>query len=205
MAAAGCNMFSYCENNPVAHSDPSGFSIWDFLEEITKAIEEELSEEEGTLSVGPSTGITIGIWGLQLTGGFSIDTSGDVVLQGSYAGGITTSTGGWNGTVYTSITNAPDVDKLNGEFFNMGGSYSYKAGNVPLTGGGDFLWFEDPQTKETYTGISGAFGFGDSIGATGERGEGHLYWGSTGTWEASRFNIFDVLYSYYDFMRGGDS
>lgn len=61
--------------------------------------------------------------------------------------------------------------------------------------------FEDTKTDQLYKGISLVAGFGKSISG-GSSGEAHILWGKTGTWNATKFNIFDKLDHLYDYVKG---
>ena len=60
-----------------------------------------------------------------------------------------------------------------------------------IAGGADLNIIPDPSQKTTYFGATTAAGFGTP------GGEFHVGWGETGTWDASRFNIFNVARDTY--------
>ena len=65
----------------------------------------------------------------------------------------------------------------------------YKAENGAA--GGDFNIIPDSALNTTYLGATTNVGFGTP------GGEFHVEWGETATWNATRFNIFDVAENVY--------
>ena len=128
---------------------------------------------------------------LSFQGGTSIDTEGEMVVQGSISGGIATGDPGKSITTYTTVTNAPSVDNLTGLGYQIGGSFGALIYDVPVTGGLDFNIIPDPDENQIYYGITENVGFGTP------GGEFHVEWGETASWEATRVNVFDIAKGLY--------
>ena len=83
------------------------------------------------------------------------------------------------------------INKLNGSGYQIGASIGAPLYGVPLSASGDFNIIPDIDLNTTYFGATTAAGFGTP------GGEFHVGWGETGTWDASRFNIFNVARDTY--------
>ena len=205
----GNNMYAYCGNNPVMYADSTGlasYSIENFTKESIKGratayrlalkiIEKVASKYDitwsGGLNISGSPGAFIG----SFQGGTAIDTKGNVALQGSYAGGVTTSAGAAI-TGYITRTNAPNIDALEGLGAQLGGSVGAPVFGVPIVLGADVNIIPDPGKKKVYTGSTGNIGFGFP-GA-----EAHVEWGETATLGGARINIFDIADQLYNRIMG---
>ena len=199
----GYNLFAYCFNNPVNMSDSTGnwpqlfkkavkWVAKNIVKPVVKKVEEVLSKVDLTYSTGinisgtPSASIFNGQIGV------SIDTKGNVAIQASAGGGLTGGTPSLSFSTYNSITNAPSIEKLNGEGYQLGGSAIVPAG-VPVAVGGDLNIIPDKENNKTYYGITLTKGV--ALGSPG--GEVHAEWGTTTTLPKTTFNIFDVARSVY--------
>ena len=146
-----------------------------------------------TYSIGGNFSGTLGIWQFDASGGISIDTKGNIGLQGSFADGPTTGTLSAAFLGYRSESNAPDIYALEKSGVNIGGSISAPVGSIPIVFGGDYNFIGDVNSKpyDGYTGQTVSVGIG--IG-----NEGHVENGYTGTFFS--FNVFDIwndIYSNY--------
>ena len=201
----GYNQFAYCFNNPVNMTDASGnWPKWiknsikwideNIASPIVNAVEETLSKADLTYSTGLNASGTFGMWTFNAQIGVSMDTKGNIAVQPSFAGGITTGVTP-SGTIssYRSITNAPSIDKLNGPGYQIGGSAIIPANNVPVAVSGDFNIIPDGNDRAYYGGTCGV---GLGVGDPG--GEFHAEWGNTGTIPSTRFNIFDVFRTFHN-------
>ena len=198
----GYNLFLYSANNPVNISDPSGHWIiksaikWiskHIVKPVVKTIQRVMSKIPATYSRGINLSGSPGIFSFNLQGGTSIDTKGNVALQGSFTGGVTTGSGA-SATLYQSITNAPSIKKLEGPAYQFGGSFGFPVYGVPLSAGGDFNIIPDSELNKTYFGMSTNAGFG-TPGL-----EFHVEWGETATWTITQFNVYEVMGDVYSMI-----
>ena len=198
----GTNMFAYCMNNPVNMSDPTGnWPQWikdavkwvadKIVKPIVKGVQEALSEVDATYSRGINISGTPSAFIFNLQAGISVDTKGNVAIQGSAGGGVTGGSPGVSITTYQSVTNAPSIDKLEGPGYQIGGSAGVPVYGVPLAAGGDFNIIPDSTLNTTYLGVTTNGGFGTP------GGEFHVEWSETATWNTTRFNVFDVAEEIY--------
>ena len=198
----GYNVYIYAANNPMNNSDPSGKWIiknaikWVAKKVVKPAIKkakEVLSKVDFTYTNGLNLNFSPSLVTFNLQGGISIDSKGNVALQGGFSGGFTTGSPGASVTAYETKTNAPSIDNLNGSSYQLGGSYGTSIGKIPVTAGADFNIIPDStDSSKYYYGATKNAGIGGSPGT-----EFHVEWGTTGTWEATKFNIFDVAENIY--------
>ena len=199
-------MFSYCFNNPLNLDDATGnWPQWvkstvkwvnkNIVKPIANKAQETLSKINGTLSKGISVGCTLGIVGITANVSVSVDTKGNVAIQGSYSWGVTSNPGFGASIGPTSmITNAPDVYKLEGEGGVVGGSLFTKVPKVGAIGfGGDLNIIPDSEYNKCYFGISSFKGIGTSEGK-----EFHAGLGGTTTFDS--FNIYEEYERFYDLI-----
>lgn len=160
---------------------------------VVKFVERKMSKVQATYSTGYAASATLfGLGEISGQFGVTMDTSGNVALQYSYAGGITTGGLGASVTRYSSITNAPGYEALNGPGYQVGGAFAFPVSGVPVAVGGDFNIIENTNDPgKSYYGITGNVGFGTP------GGEMHVLWGETQTIEGTQFNIFEVASDIY--------
>ena len=198
-------MFAYCLNNPVNLDDSEGnWPQWlkdgvkwvtkEIVKPIVKAIQNGLAEVDLTLSTGFNVSGTTSFWIFNGQLGVSVDTKGNVAIQQSFGGGLTTGEPSISGTAYASITNAPNIDKLDGPFYQVGGSIAAPVGGIPAAAGGDIVFMPDAELNKGYFGLTGNIGFG-TPGA-----EVHVEWGNTSTFSTTRFNVFDIARGIYNMI-----
>lgn len=181
-------------------SDPSGNAIikdaikWtakNIIKPIVKDAQKVIGKINFTFSKGINLSFSPSAFSFNLQTGISIDTKGNVAIQSSFAGGVTVGSPGVSFSSYKTMTNAPSIAKLNGLGVAIGGSIGTKFYSVPLYLGGDVNIIPDDLLNKRYFGITGSAG----IGTHGI--EGHVEWGSTGTYNITSFNVFDVAKSIY--------
>ena len=200
----GNNMFAYCLNNPVNMSDPSGhWPQWlkntvkwvakNIGKPVVKAFQKALSKVDLTYSTGVNVSGTQSAWSFNGQIGVSMDTKGNVAIQASGGGGVTSGTPSISVSSYRSITNAPSINELNGMGYQIGGSAIIPVGGVPVAVGGDFNIIPDQERNKAYYG--GTLTRGLAAGSPG--GEFHVEWGTTVTLPKTQFNIYDVASSVY--------
>ena len=105
-------------------------------------IQDWLAKQNLTSSLGLTIGGGAGHSTINLGGNIVFDTKGNIVIQGEFSIGATTSPVGWSGGITDSFTNAPDYSKLNGQGMNFGVSGLVPIPNCPAVGlgaGGDIL------------------------------------------------------------------
>ena len=199
---SGYNLFAYCFNNPVNMDDYCGnWPEWaknavkwvstNIVKPIVKAAQRVLSKVDLTYSTGVNVSGTPSGWIFNGQVGVSADTKGNVAVQASGGGGLTTASPGISMTSFKSVTNASSIDKLEGPYYQIGGSVAAPVEGVPLAIGGDVMFMPDTLLNKGYFGLTGNLGFG-TPGT-----EFHVEWGSTATWNSSRFNVFDVAREIY--------
>lgn len=200
----GNNMFAYCKNNPIQYMDASGtaatlvqplgngISQKDLIKEVIKKLLEpiHLTSSTGLTASGSLTGF----WGGSVQGGCSFDAQGNAAIQGAYAGGLTGGSAGLMIGGYNTITNAPNIFKLEGESCQIGGSATILLSGIPFVIGVDVNLIPDSNAGKMYFGITRTFG----IAILGAGGEGHVEWGSTGTLPGSEINHIDVIIDIFD-------
>ena len=203
----GYNIYTYCDNNPVMKTDPNGtFPQWikntvkwtteNLAKPVVKTAQKVLSKVDATYSRGINVSGTPSAFIFNLQAGISIDTKGNVAIQGSFGGGFTIGSPSASITSYQSITNAPSIYKLNGSGYQIGGSVGIPVSGVPLAAGSDFNIIPDEALNKIYFGSTTSIGFG-----TPGR-ELHVEWGETAAWNCTRFNIFDLAENIYDKIMG---
>lgn len=120
----GYNLFAYCFNNPVNMDDQAGnWPKWikntvkwvakNIVKPVVKTVQKTLSKVDLTYSTGVNVSGTPSAWIFNGQIGVSMDTKGNVAIQVSGGGGITGGDPGISITRYQSVTNAPNIDKLN--------------------------------------------------------------------------------------------
>lgn len=200
----GHNLYSYCFNNPVNMDDSMGnWPKWiknsvkwvakNVVKPVVKTVQKTLSKVDPTYSSGVNISGTPSFWSFNGQVGLSLDTKGNVAIQGAVIGGTTIGTPCMSVTKYSSVTNAPSIRKLNGMGYQLGGSAIIPVDGVPVAIGGDFNIIPDDTSGKTYFGTTKNIGVG--VGQLGV--EFHVEWGNTGTWKATQFNVFDMARQAY--------
>ena len=210
----GYNLFAYCFNNPVNMTDNSGtWPSWNdikagfknavkwttsnILQPMTNNIQVALSNVDATYSTGISLSVTPSGFVFNFQIGLSVDTDGNVAIQGSLGTGFTSGTPGLSASVYQTVTNAPSVNELTEMGYQIGGSAIPIVG-IPAIVGGDFNIIPDPKNNTTYYG--GTINGGLALGSPG--GEFHVGFGNTFLLYDVPFNIYDTAWSVYDKIMG---
>ena len=198
----GYNLFAYCFNNPVNMDDQTGnWPKWikntvkwvakNIVKPVVKTVQKTLSKVDLTYSTGVNVSGTPSAWIFNGQIGVSMDTKGNVAIQASGGGGITGGDPGISITRYQSVTNAPNIDKLNDAYYQVGGSIAVPIEGVPVAVGGDVMFMPDPELNTGYFGLTGNAGFG----TPGK--EVHVEWGTTVTLPYTQFNVYEVARSVY--------
>ena len=206
------NMFAYCQNNPVNYSDPQGTMQLVANDGRPSLIGGALSgikigldaiNQGGTnggssktdygfvIARGESIAVNTGIWSFEIQYGFAMDLKGNVAIQFSPSGGVSSGGGlSLSKSQFVTYTNASSVYDLAGSGYQMGGSAS-----IPVlppmcaTGGADLVTFPAPNGKDYYTGVSLSAGIGLGAGY-----EAHASWGETNN--IYTFNIFNFFQNF---------
>lgn len=156
---------------------------------VVKALQNNLAKVNATYSTGNNITLSPSIWAFSGQYGISLDTKGNIAIQGSLNGGITTGTPTASITRYQTITNAPTIYKLNGSGYQIGCSVA--APVIFITAGAEGLLIPDQEYSSSY------LGFTKSLGASTPGADFHIEWGETRTWKESRLNVFDLLRQGY--------
>ncbi len=171
--------------------------IKDFLQWKVKTIdipileytEDTLSQFNGTYATGYNINGTLGFWDLSYQFGIAIDFKGNIILQYTPGGGITTDDPSLSFVRYRSTSNTPSVKELEGLGVSLGGGASFK--HVVL--GEEVNIYVDQKNDKAYWGITNYGGVTtSSVGL-----EGHINWGYTDNLEITEFNIYKLLDCYY--------
>ena len=198
----GHNAYAYCLNNPVNLYDQNGnWPQWikntvkwvakNIVKPVVKTVQRLLTKVDLTYSTGVNVSGTPSAWIFNGQVGISFDTKGNVAIQASGGGGITGGDPGISITCYHSVTNAPKINKLENEYYQIGGSIAVPVEGVPIAAGGDIMFMPDTALNTGYLGLTGNLG----LGSPGK--ELHIEWGRTITLEKTQFNIFDVAKEVY--------
>ena len=167
---------------------------------LIKNAQDILEDIDYTKTIGICISGSPSIWYFGYSLGISFDTKGNVAVQQTVAGGVTTGTPGVSATLFQMNTNAPNVDKLLGQGYQVGGSIGVPVYGVPLTAAGEFNIIPDVEEGGTYYGTTRAVG----LGTPGE--EVHVGWEKTmpvrvkmgKTKIPLEFNIFDAMDDIYN-------
>lgn len=89
-------------------------------------------------------------------------------------------------TKFSSCTNAPSIDYLNGDSYLFGCSSGVPIEGVPIVACTDFVVIPTKMENKYYYGNTSAVG----IGTPGI--EAHAGSSYTLTWESTKFNVFDI-------------
>ena len=203
----GYNLFSYCCNTPINGIDIDGnWPEWikdavkwvatNIVKPVVKYVQKVSSKRDSTYSLGLNVSGTPSAFMFNLQSGIAIDTKGNVAIQDSQAGGLTGGDPGISVSVFLTGTNAPNIDKLEGPGYQIGGSFVVPVEGVPLVVAGDYNIIPDSDSGVGYQGFTINFG----LGTPGR--EFHVEWGETKTRKATRFNIYDVAAKAYSKIMG---
>ena len=209
----GGNWYQYCFSNPTTFYDPTGlagFSPFSGCVDMNKLAEQIDWDEvnkwiqtvkafgqcvDGTYTIGLDLSFTPKIWQFDGTIGISIDTKGNVAVQGALLVGPTTSTPALGILEYKTVTTASSVYELEGFSAQVGGSKLFPIQEgCPIWGmaGGDLVFIGNPNN-----GRPGAIGITSSGGiGIGEGVEFHAQMGQTTTFYS--INLFDLWDGIYD-------
>ena len=189
------NGYGYCWNNPQKYVDrDAAWPEWKDVDKVVQTIKTIGKYEKRTYTAGLDLSGTPGFWQYDGTIGISIDTKGNIALQGAVIGGVTAGTRAVGVVRYQTLTSASTVYDLEGLGTQIGAS-----GLIPIPGapvmamvGGEFNYIGDISKKGPYE--IGAT-FSEGIGY-GEGGELHVQWGETKT--LCSINIFDMWDEIYE-------
>ena len=188
--AVSTNVYAYCRDEPVKHSDIMGKwwfndcvnwfnkNIVDPIVDAYDAVNEFIAENiRGTFSFGVNVSGTFGMWSFYAQIGISMDFKGNIGIQYGYGGGASTSNAAISAGIYVSGTNAPTIYYLNGAGAQFGGSVSGKVGGLSAMTGAevDIIPYSE---EETYYGVTLSGGIGTIAAGNYEF---HTTWGNTET------------------------
>lgn len=145
-----------------------------------------MSKVNLTYTKGISVSASPSVFAFGAQGGVSIDTKGNVAIQGTFSTGLTGGSPGAAVTSFNTITNAPNIDSLNGMSYQIGASGGTVIEGVPIVAIADFNLIPGQTNNDLYYGGTVGAGFG-TPGI-----EGHVTMSNTVTWDETKFNVFDV-------------
>lgn len=177
------NEYGYCWNNPEKYVDLEGKTPVDVATERR----EDSKGLVGTLTYGVNASGTLGVFVVDASIGLSFDYKGNIAVQ---------TTGGWGVSASSSpscaiagfktVTNAPNVDCLNGEGGCIGASLALPVSGIPVYGALDLALVGDLNNKvvdnKNYYGYTVSAG----IGSPGAEAHGEISYTATLT----EFNIY---------------
>ena len=185
----GNNMFAYCLNNPINSSDPSGHwiiknaikKVANKVSSVVRKIREKTSAINGTFQSGTTVSGAVFVEGTA-SASIAIDAKGNIGIAFSYGNGI----GLPNGSIskFRTITNAPNINALNGESYQIGGSVDVSGVSV----GAEYTTFNDIITPKQYSGICVSAG----VGLPNMPFEAH---GDITDTKVKSFNVYDEIES----------
>ena len=206
--AISCNVFAYCLNDPVNRSDSDGnkslkdiakSAIKGFVKHVVKPVNnwtaKQISKLDFTYSTGLGLSGSFGIWNMSGQLGLSIDSGGNVEMQYTVGGAVTTGSG-VSLMNYQTITNAPNVTNLHDDGYQVGASVGVPIYNIPAAAGADINIIPDTDANRTYYGFTSGAG----LGTPGM--EAHVGWSTTRPVKGIKFNINEIFSSFYDKILG---
>ena len=206
--AISCNVFAYCLNDPVNRSDSDGnkslkdiakSAIKGFVKHVVKPVNnwtaKQISKLDFTYSTGLGLSGSFGIWNMSGQLGLSIDSGGNVEMQYTVGGAVTTGSG-VSLMNYQTITNAPNVTNLHDDGYQVGASVGVPIYNIPAAAGADINIIPDTDANRTYYGFTSGAG----LGTPGM--EAHVGWSTTRPVKGIKFNINEIFNSFYDKILG---
>ncbi len=134
------------------------------MEEVVNPVVEEIdkfvSNINFTVSIGVSVSLATGFWTYSAQAGVAFDSERNVGIQATPGASIMTiGSPQASLTGYVSITNAPSIDKLEGEGLSIGGSL-----NAIAAVGGELNVIPDYDENKKYYGATMSFGIGTPSG-----------------------------------------
>ena len=157
----------------------------DVLDPAVEGVEYLLSKVDLTYTHGISVSGTPSGVIFAIQGGITIDTKGNIAIQGALSSGFTGGSPGFSIMEYQTITNASSFEKIEGFGTQIGGSLAYG-----VAVGADLNIMEDSETGEMYLGGT----YSEGVGTPG--GELHVEMGMTGTiFDFNIFEMFDMIYN----------
>ena len=206
--AISCNVFAYCLNDPVNRSDSDGnkslkdiakSAIKGFVKHVVKPVNnwtaKQISKLDFTYSTGLGLSGSFGIWNMSGQFGLSIDSGGNVEMQYTVGGAVTTGSS-VSLMNYQTITNAPNVTNLHDDGYQVGASVGVPIYNIPAAAGADINIIPDTDANRTYYGFTNGAG----LGTPGM--EAHVGWSTTRPVKGIKFNINEIFNSFYDKILG---
>lgn len=152
--ALGCNMFAYCENDPILYSDPCG--TYRMIEGYEPPKREPKPQNKATIGMGREVAVA---FGARITSGTQVvlDTgSGDIGLIAYVGFGGGTPSASVSGTF--TYTSAKSLDQLGGFGLVAGGSFT-----IPIAGGGGPNAGGEIVLGDGYSGTTWSVGAGTSF------------------------------------------
>ena len=206
--AIACNVFAYCLNDPVNRSDSDGnkslkdiakSAIKGFVKHVVKPVNnwtaKQISKLDFTYSTELGLSGSFGIWNMSGQLGLSIDSGGNVEMQYTVGGAVTTGSS-VSLMNYQTITNAPNVTNLHDDGYQVGASVGVPIYNIPAAAGADINIIPDTDANRTYYGFTSGAG----LGTPGM--EAHVGWSTTRPVKGIKFNINEIFNSFYDKILG---
>ena len=158
---------------------------------VVTTVENVLAEVDITYSTGYNVSGTPSVFCFNAQIGMSMDTKGNIAIQASVGGGITTGSPSISFSRYKSRTIVSSINELEGDYSQMGASIATLVGEVPVYVGKDIMGIRDKNRN------ANRFGFTDNIGFGTPGKEIHAEWGRTYTIPYTQVNVFKAARLIY--------
>ena len=160
------------------------------IKPAAKFAKKTISKKSDTVSGGINFNGSLGGISFDLQIALSLDTQGNLALQGSFASNFGTGTPGFSVSGTAAHTNAPSVDNLEGFGVQTGASSGTMIGPMPMIASISMLIIPANGNSQPYFGNSVGVGFG----TPGKE----FFVGMSDTVTFYKMNLFDHFFALLD-------